>query len=167
MKKIISILLILSMVCIFPACGEEDLPIPDVVTYYDNVSVVGLAVNAEEDLINPPEFVEISNEVIGQVGGIRLDLCKTYIAKKAEDNRLDEYGIFHCNNADMLETLRKSVENYVNSRKNDDQTLSHYEDAATVKGGKIAVYGNYVVYTFLPDNGNNLFTSCVESLLIE
>jgi len=150
------------------ACGKDDIKLPEQVTYYNNMSVVGLAVNAEEELPNHPEFISIAEEVLGEVGGIALPLCESYVAKKAEeDDRLDEYGIFHCAEGKSVDALYQSVLDYVNTRKNDQATLSHYEDAATVKNGKIALYGNYVVYTFLPDNGNNQFHTLVESLLTE
>ncbi len=167
MKKIITIL-ILCIVCVsLFACGKKKIDIPEKVTYYDNMSVVGLAKNAEEELVTPPFFVEIDSQILADAGGISLDLCDQYIAKKADGVRLDEYGIFHCGNEKSAGALYQSVIKYVDTRKNDTTTLSHFEDADTVKNGKIAIYGNYVVYTFLPDSGNTLFHTLIESLLTE
>ena len=167
MKK----LFILLLACVFClslfACGKEDIKIPEKTTYYDNMSVFGLAKNAEEELISPPTFTDILPEILSEAGGVSLIMCDQYVAKKASDERLDEYGIFHCANGNSLDELYQDVQNYVNNRKNDSQTLSHYSDADTVKNGKLAVYGNYVVYTFLPGNGNELFHALVESILTE
>lgn len=168
MKRSVSLFLIFILLCSsLCGCGKDKVKIPEKVTYYDNLSVVGLAINAEEELTNPTVFVDISADVLEGAGGIRIDFCQAYVAKKADDGRLDEYGIFHAKNDDSLEGVYKSVSDYVNSRKNDGVTLSHYEDAETVRNGVVKCYGNYVVYTFLSDNGNTQFHSLVESLLQE
>ncbi len=166
MKRSISVILIVMMLsaCLC-GCGKDKVKIPEKVTYYDNLSVVGLAINAEEELTIPTEFVDISADVLENAGGIRLDFCQAYVAKKSNDSRLDEYGIFHAKNKDALEGVYKSVSDYVNSRKNDGVTLSHYDDADTVRNGIVQCYGNYVVYTFLADSGNTQFHDLISSLL--
>lgn len=167
MKKLLCLLLACILSTSLLACDKDKIKIPERTTYYDNMSVFGLAKNAEEELVSPPVFIDMMPEILSDAGGISLLLCDQYVAKKAESDLLDEYGIFHCSKGDSLDDLYQSVQNYVNNRKNDTQTLSHYNDADTVKNGKLAVYGNYVVYTFLPDNGNDLFHAMVESILTE
>ena len=119
---------------------------------------------------NQSKFSDIPQNEIGSVGGIRLDLCKDYIAQKAVSDPgavapLDEFGIFHCKDDRQLSILVKSVNDYVSMRKNDTEALSKCPDAATVLNGSVVVCGNYVIYTFLPNNGNSQFQSVVASLL--
>ncbi len=163
MKRILAVITLLACLGLC-ACGKDKIKLPEKITYYDNLSVVGLAVNAEEELTVPTVFVDISPEVLQNAGGIRLDLCKSYVAKKADGGKLDEYGILQCKNEKSVNDLYKSIQDYVNTRKNDESTLSHYEDADTVRNGAVACYGNYVVYTFLSSD-NTAFQSCVEGLL--
>ena len=166
MKKTIALILCLTLLSLcFMACDKEKIKIPEKVTYYDNLSVVGLAINAEEELTGAPIFVDVSADVLESAGGIRLDLCKAYVSKKATSERLDEYGIFQCKDGASIDALYTSVKNYVNNRKEDSVTLSHFADADTVKNGVVMCYGNYVVYTFLAGNGNSAFQSMVEDLL--
>ena len=167
MKKILFLFLICILCISLFACGKEDIKIPEETSYYDNMSVFGLAKNAEEELVSAPAFTDIIPEILSGAGGISLSLCDQYVAKKADSGRLDEYGIFHCAKGNSVDSLYQSIQSYVHNRQNDTLTLSHYADADTVKNGKVAVYGNYVVYTFLPDNGNTLFHSFVESILTE
>ena len=166
MKKVF--LLFLCLVFIFLAsCGKEDIRLPEKVSYYDTISVIGLAVNAKETLATEFAYEDVATEVLQTAGGIRLDLCDQYICEKSSEGLLDEYGIFHCSDSAKTEALYQSVLGYVSSRKNDTVTLSHYDDADTVKNGSVAVYGNYVIYTFLSDGGNAEFQNCVQSLLTQ
>ena len=167
MKKYV--LLLISVCLLLSACGSESVSIPEKKTYYDNASVKGLAINAEINLEAPASFTEMSDLIVGDSNGIQLDLCDDYIAKKAiqSQNRLDEYGIFHCKDANGLDSLYQSVQQYVKSRKNNHQDLSNYADADTVKNGKVSVFGNYVVYSFLPGIQNDVFHDIIEEMLIE
>ena len=167
MKKYV--LLLISLCLLLSACGSESVSIPEKKTYYDNASVKGLAINAEINLEAPASFTEMSDLIVGDSNGIQLNLCDDYIAKKAvqSQNRLDEYGIFHCKDANGLDALYQSVQQYVKSRKNNHQDLSNYADADTVKNGKVSVFGNYVVYSFLPGIQNDVFHDIIEEMLIE
>ena len=167
MKKYV--LLLISLCLLLSACGSESVSIPEKKTYYDNASVKGLAINAEINLENAPEFSEMPDLIIEDSNGIQIDLCDDYIAKKAvqSEKRLDEYGIFHCKDANGLDTLYQSVQQYVKSRKNNHQDLSNYADADTVKNGKVSVFGNYVVYSFLPGIQNDVLHDIIEEMLIE
>lgn len=168
MKKTLFIILVI-LCCLLSACGEKGLSIPEEREYYDTFKVIGLSVNAEINLNDAPEFVEISELILADANGVKLDLCDEYIAKKAteEEHRLDEYGILHCKDKEHLDALYNSVKNYVNNRKNNHQDLSHYEDAETVKNGKVSVFGNYVVYTFLPGTQNETFHNDIEEMLLK
>ena len=103
MKRTVSVILIVMILltCLC-GCGKDKVKIPEKVTYYDDLSVVGLAINAEEELTVPTEFVDISADVLENAGGIRLDFCQGYVVKKASDQRLDEYGIFHAKRKQAL-----------------------------------------------------------------
>ncbi|MBE6672935.1 MAG: DUF4358 domain-containing protein [Ruminococcaceae bacterium] len=165
-----SILIILTVLCfLLPACGSESIDIPEKKSYYDTFKVKGIAVNAEVNLSDAPKFTEISGLILGDSCGIKLDLCDEYIAKKAalDEQRLDEYGIFHCKDSAHLDALYDSVKQYVTNRKNNHQDLSNYSDADTVKNGKISVFGNYVVYTFLPGVQNENFHDDIEEMLLK
>ena len=163
------ILLLISLCFLLSACGSESISIPEKKTYYDNASVKGLAINAEINLEDPAVFSEMSSLIIGDSNGIAIDLCDDYIAKKAiqSENRLDEYGIFHCKDSNGLDTLYQSVQRYIKSRKNNHQDLSNYVDADTIRNGKISIFGNYVVYSFLPGIQNEIFHDNIEDMLLE
>ena len=167
MKKLLILLFITCL--LLSACGSESIPVPEDKTYYDTFKVKGLSVNAEINLTDAPEFVNISELILADSNGVRLDLCDEYIAKKASDadNRLDEYGILHCKDGQQLDVLYDSVKHYVDSRKNNHQDLSKYEDADTVKNGKISVFGNYIVYSFLAGTQNESFHDTIEDMLLE
>lgn len=166
MKKIVIFLLCFLFVFL-ASCGKDDIRLPENVSYYDTISVIGLAANAKESLSTEITYMDVSGEVLETAGGIRLDLCDQYICQKSDEEKLDEYGIFHVSDADKTEVLYQSVLSYVSGRKNDTVTLSHYEDADTVKNGSVAMYGNYVIYTFFSGNGNAEFQNCVQSLLTQ
>ena len=105
------ILLLLSLCFILSACGSDEISIPEKKTYYDNASVKGLAINAEINLEAPASFEEMSELIVGESNGIKIDLWDNYIAKKAmqSENRLDEYGIFHCKEGANINALYDSV----------------------------------------------------------
>lgn len=167
MKKYV--LLLISVCLLLSACGSESVSIPEKKTYYDNASVKGLAINAEINLENAPEFSEMPDLIIEDSNGIQIDLCDDYIAKKAvqSEKRLDEYGIFHCKGSASVNALYDSVKHYVNARKNNHQDLSNYSDADTVRNAKISVFGNYVIYSFLPGTQNETFHNNIEEMLLE
>ena len=163
-KTLLCILLILCLV--LPACGDDAEDSSENKNYRNDASVVGLSVNALANLSQAPTFVDNDKSVLEDAKGIAFDLCDQYVIKIADGDRLDEYGIFHCKESERTDTLYKTVLNYVNARKNDTATLSQYPDADTVKNGKVSLFGDYVVYSFLADNGNTAFHDYIEYLLI-
>ena len=85
MKRILLFTLII-LCFLLPACGDDGVSIPTDKTYYDTFKVKGLAINAEVNLTNAPTFTEISELILADSNGVKLDLCDEYIAKKASQS---------------------------------------------------------------------------------
>lgn len=141
MKKVISLLLILSVVLSMAACGgqKEETVSMDVNTLYESYSQY------------LPEMFYPDEGTMLNFLGIRAEDCTQYkVAICAEGLRADEVWLIEAKNEDALNTLRQLAQTRIEAKL--DETISYVPDQyAIVEKAEVVVNGLYLALLISPE----------------
>jgi predicted small secreted protein len=183
MKKLLALLLLLTMACSLLACGNTstggnspDVPSeggnPFKENYRNDATCAILKDNAETPMVLNDGFGfmdkgSLATQAEPAISTI-LDLLDDSAIRFTGGNSFDEYGILHVKNESDVATVKKAVEDYLKEKREDSLYRSYFPgEEFKLDEAEVKVYGNYVVYAMLDDaNRNFLFTSVKNLLLV-
>ena len=141
MKKVLSLILALTLVLGMTACGgkTEDVADIDVNALYESYA------QYMPDMFFPDE------DTMMNFLGIDVKDCTQYmVAICAEGMRSDEVWLIQAKNASSLETLKKLAETRIEAKK--DETVSYAPDQyVVVEKAVVLTKGNYLALLISPD----------------
>lgn len=141
MKKVLSLILPLTLVLGMTACGgkTEDVADIDVNALYESYA------QYMPDMFFPDE------DTMMNFLGIDVKDCTQYmVAICAEGMRSDEVWLIQAKNASSLETLKKLAETRIEAKK--DETVSYAPDQyVVVEKAVVLTKGNYLALLISPD----------------
>ncbi len=141
MKKVLSLILALTLVLGMTACGgkTEDVADIDVNALYESYA------QYMPDMFFPDE------DTMMNFLGIDVKDCTQYmVAICAEGMRSDEVWLIQAKNASSLETLKKLAEARIEAKK--DETVSYAPDQyVVVEKAVVLTKGNYLALLISPD----------------
>ena len=140
MKKVVSILLALTLMLSLAACGgKEEAVSVDVNALYESYG------QYMPDMFFPDE------DTMMNFLGISLEDCAQYkVAICAEGMRADEVWLIEAKDASSLENLKQLAETRVEAKK--DETVSYAPDQyVVVEKAVILTQGNYLALLISPD----------------
>lgn len=141
MKKVLSLILALTLVLGMTACGSktEDVADIDVNALYESYA------QYMPDMFFPDE------DTMMNFLGIDVKDCTQYmVAICAEGMRSDEVWLIQAKNASSLETLKKLAETRIEAKK--DETVSYAPDQyVVVEKAVVLTKGNYLALLISPD----------------
>jgi len=141
MKKVLSLILALTLVLGMTACGgkTEDVADIDVNALYESYA------QYMPDMFFPDE------DTMMNFLGIDVKDCTQYmVAICAEGMRSDEVWLIQAKNASSLETLKKLAETRIEAKK--DETVSYAPDQyVVVEKAVVLTRGNYLALLISPD----------------
>ncbi len=141
MKKVISLLLILSMALSMAACGgkQEETPAVDVGTLYESYSQY------------LPEMFFPDEDTMLNFLGIRTEDCVQYkVAISAEGMGADEIWLIEAKDEASLENLRQLAQTRIDAKL--EETRSYVPDQyAIVEKAELLTSGRYLALLISPD----------------
>ena len=181
MKKLISLLLLLTTALSFAACGastpsgttdgsgQNNNPFKD--SYRNDATCTILKDNAETKIALPDgfEFMDKSELAVAAEPSIStiMTLLDDSAIRFTGGNSFDEYGILHVADAENVETVKKAVGDYLQAKKEDALYRSYFPgEEYKLDEAEVKVYGNYVVYGMLDGNNRTALFTQVKNLLL-
>ena len=156
MKKILTSLLVLSLLLLAVGCGST--------TYKNDVAVNTLADTAITALNDGKEYSTAEADFLDSYFTKPDYVTESVIRFSTDGNDLNEFGIYHVTdgNAEAMKThLSKYVTDFY------DLYNANYlpEETPKLRDAEVKVFGNYVVYAMLNDTDRaTLFTAIEQAL---
>ena len=156
MKKILTSLLVLSLLLLAVGCGST--------TYKNDVTVNTLADTAITALNDGKEYSTAEADFLDSYFTKSDYVTESVIRFSTDGNDLNEFGIYHVTdgNAEAMKThLSKYVTDFY------DLYNANYlpEETPKLRDAEVKVFGNYVVYAMLNDTDRaTLFTAIEQAL---
>ena len=136
--------------------------------YRDDLKCTDLGMELTAALEDGQEYVELddSHREFYFEDFEEYDDC--YTVYSADTNDINEIGIFHAASEDRARELANSCEEYIEDmRENSRAFIASYapEELPKLDGATVRRYGNYVVYTVLPEDKTQTAFETVENML--
>ena len=145
MKKIISLILAVLLLCSLCGCGGAK------VEYRDDVAVADLAQNLISSLSGGSEMAAMKDSYIQGVMGMDLSGYSEYaVYVSAIGTNIDEFGIFKLGSISAADA-EKQIKDYLQMR--EDTWMKEYtpEEHPKLQNAEIKVCGSYLIYVILDD----------------
>ena len=167
MKKILTTLLLALIAISLFSCTPESQ-----VSYRNDAKCAILSENAEAKLTlsDGLEFLDKGDLAIQTEPGISeiFDLVDDRIFRFTGGNSFDEYAIFHVTEESDVETVKSAFEEYMQVKREDALYRTYFPgEEYKLDDAQVEVYGNYVVYAALSEEGRTALFAEVKQLLLD
>ncbi len=167
MKRILSILLVaLTALSLFSCTPDSQI------SYRDDTKCTILRENVETKLtladglefLDKGELALMSEPAVSEI----LDLVDDQVFRFTGGNSFDEYAIFHVADEKDVETVKKAFEDYMKAKREDSLYRTYFPgEEYKLDDAQVEVYGKYVVYGALTEEGRNALFTQTKQLLME
>lgn len=167
MKKLLSIVLAAFFVLTLFSCTPDAQ-----VSYRDDTKCSILSENVEDkltlgdglELLDKGDLALQSEPAVSDV----LSLVDDHVFRFTGGNSFDEYAIFHVADEQNVETVKKAFEDYMKIKREDALYRTYFPgEEYKLDDAQVTVYGNYVVYGALSEEGRNTLFSQIKQLLLD
>lgn len=160
MKKIISLILAVLLLCSLCGCGGAK------VEYRDDVAVADLAQNLISSLSGGSEMAAMKDSYIQGVMGMDLSGYSEYaVYVSAIGTNIDEFGIFKLGSLSASDA-QKQIDAYLQMR--EETWMKEYipEEYPKLQNAEVKLCGNYIIYVLLSDSERSSALKSFEDSLI-
>lgn len=167
MKKILSLLFVTVFILTVASCTPEAQ-----VSYRDDTKCLILCENVEDKLtladglefLDKGELALMSEPAVADI----LSLTDDQVFRFTGGNSFDEYAIFHVAKEEDVETVKKAFEEYMKIKREDALYRTYFPgEEYKLDDAQVTVYGKYVVYGALSEEGRNTLFSQTKQLLLD
>ena len=160
MKKSIIALIISLSIVILPSCAR--------MSYADDVACEDIGDSIKTSLDESTEYSLFDRAHIDKNLDVSGEYDDFYAIYSTDTNDIDEIGIFHAPTKEDAEDMAEACRDYVEDMQEDSRAfIASYapEELPKLDDAQVRRFGNYVVYTVLPeDTANAVFESIKEAL---
>lgn len=156
MKKIITVLLALSLLLLTVACNNT--------AYKNDVTAEALAETAITALNDGKEYSTADADFLDSYFTKPAYVTESVIRFSTDGNDLNEFGIYHVTDGNA-EAMKSYLSKYLTDFY--DLYNANYlpEETPKLRDAEVKVFGNYVVYAMLNDTDRATFFGAVENAL--
>lgn len=154
MKKIMNLLAVTAICCLFIGCGDSTNNVSESIsTIYS-----GIAPMADGTL------VEMNDSYISNYYGIEVSDLSEYVFAQSDDPKSAEtIIIFSCDDKAKRKTYQEAINNAVNQKYEELTNYNLPDEAKLVKEAKVKRSGNFV-YLVISDNADDMNKIIKESI---
>lgn len=167
MKKTLTLLVIALTVFTLFSCTPNTQ-----ISYRNDTSCAILGENVESNLTlaSGLEFLDKGELALQSEPAVCdvLSLVDDYIFRFTGGNSFDEYAVFHVADENDVETVKKAFEEYMKVKREDALYRTYFPgEEYKLDDAQVTVYGNYVIYGALSEEGRNTLFSSTKQLLLD
>lgn len=159
MKRFFCIIL-LTVCLILPSCSRSD--------YVDEANCADLGGQMTDSLDDGQEYLEFDSNHREFYFDDTEEYDDCYLVYSSDTNDINEIGVFHAPNGDEAKELFETCRDYIEDmQENSRSFIASYapEELPKLDNAEVRRFGNYVIYTILPeDKAEAVFEKVEESL---
>ncbi len=147
MKKNNLLLLLLCCATLFCSCARSE--------YTDEKTCEDVGKSMTDSLEDTQEYYEFDKNHIGLFFDDTEEYDDYYAVYSADTNDINEVGVFHAPDAESADDLAESCREYIEDmRQNSRAFIASYapEELPKLDSAEVRRFGNYVIYTILPED---------------
>ena len=160
MKKFICVISVILSLLSLTSCSSDG--------FRDGIACKDVGSSITDTLDDGKEYLEYdeNHRKLYFEDSEHYDDC--YLAYSSDTGDINEFGVFHAPDSEHAEDIYEDCMDYVEDLKENSRSfIASYapEEIPKLDGATVRRYGNYVVYTVLPDKKtNDIFSKIEESL---